>query len=55
MLENEGLTIAMNSANIIARLHARAKSSEQERSDLLQIREQDAELAVQCIGTILYE
>lgn len=55
MLEKDGLTIAMNSANIIARLHARAKPSEQERRDLLQIREQDAELAVQCIGTILCE
>lgn len=55
LLEKEGLTIAMNSANIIARLHARAKPSEQERRDLLQIREQDAELAVQCIGTILCE
>jgi hypothetical protein len=55
LLEQERLTIAMNSANIIARLHARAKPSEQERRELPQIREQDAELAVQCIGIILCE
>lgn len=55
MLEKDNLTIAVNSANIIARLHARAKPSEQERRELHQIREQDAELAVQCIGTILCE
>jgi len=55
MLEANNLAIAANSASIIARLHARAKPSEQERRQLLQIREQDAELVVQCIGTILCE
>lgn len=54
-LEQEKLIIAANTANIIARLHARAKPSEQEKRELHAIREQDAELAIQCIGTLLCE
>lgn len=54
-LRSEGRVIAENSANIIARLHARAKPSEQEKRDLRPIREQDADLAVQCVGTLLCE
>jgi hypothetical protein len=54
-LEEQELIIAMSSAMIVARLHARAKPSEQERKELYQIREQDADLAVQCVGTILCE
>ncbi|NHK27120.1 hypothetical protein FF098_004280 [Parvularcula flava] len=54
-LEEERLVIAANSAHIIARLHARAKPSEQERRQLPAIREQDAEFAVQCVGAILCE
>jgi len=42
-------------AEIPQRLHSRRKSSEQEKRDLPPIREQDAQLAVQCIGTILCE
>ncbi len=47
-LKTEGRVIAENAANIIARLHARAKPSEQEKRELRPIREQDADLAVQC-------
>lgn len=54
-LKTEGRVIAENAANIIARLHARAKPSEQEKRELRPIREQDADLAVQCVGTILCE
>lgn len=54
-LESEKLGVAAHAANIIARLHARAKPSEQERRELLAIREQDAELATQCVGTLLCE
>ncbi len=54
-LEEKKLIIAMNTAQIIARLHARAKPSEQENHELRAIREQDAELAVQCFGTLLCE
>lgn len=55
LLEKEGRVIAENAANIIARLHARAKPSEQEKRQLRQIREQDADLAVQCVGALLCE
>lgn len=54
-LEVEGRVIAENAANIIARLHARAKPAEQEKRDLRPIREQDAELAIQCTGALLCE
>jgi hypothetical protein len=54
-LEDEGRVIAENVANIVARLHARAKPSEQEKRELRPVREQDADLAIQCIGTLLCE
>jgi len=47
--------IALNCAEIIRRLHPRAKPNEQEKYRLRTINEQDAELAVNCIGTILCE
>jgi HEPN domain-containing protein len=41
-------------AEIPQRLHSRGKNSEKEkRDDLRPIREQDAELAVQCVGVML--
>lgn len=44
----------INATDIVRRLHSRAKSSEQEkRSEIRRICEQDAEFAVQCIGSIL--
>lgn len=49
------LVIAENAASIIARLHARAKPAEQEKRELHPIREQDTDLAVQCVGTLLCE
>ncbi len=54
-LDDKKMIIAANAANIIARLHARAKPSEQEKRELHAIREQDAELAIQCVGTLLCE
>lgn len=54
-LKTEDRVIAENAANIIARLHARAKPSEQEKRKLRSIREQDADLAVQCVGALLCE
>lgn len=55
LLEGRKLSVARDSANIIARLHARAKPAEKEKRGLPQIREQDADLAVQCVGTVLCE
>lgn len=54
-LEEEKLAVAANAANLVARLHARAKPSEQEKRELRPIREQDAELVIQCVGTVLCE
>lgn len=54
-LESDGHTIAANVSNIIARLHARAKPSEQEKRELRPVREKDADLVVQCVGTLLCE
>src|SRR5713226_2281075 len=47
------LQILQNAARIIARLHSRAKPSEQERSSPPNVCEQDGELAVLSVGTIL--
>lgn len=55
MLEQKNLQIAACSGKIISRLHARAKPSEQESRKLPHIREHDALLAVQCVGTLLCE
>lgn len=54
-LQDKNKAIAANAANIISRLHARAKPSEQERRELRSIREKDAELATQCLGALLCE
>lgn len=54
-LEDNEKVIAASAAKIIARLHARAKPVERAKRPLPQIREQDAELAAQCVGTILCE
>lgn len=53
--ELEKFIIARNVANIIARLHARAKPNEQEKRELRPIREKDADLAIQSVGTLLCE
>lgn len=45
--------ICMNGGDILAILHPRAKPSEQAMRPLRAIREQDAELAVQLVGTML--
>jgi hypothetical protein len=45
--------ICTNGGDIIAILHPRAKPSEQATRPLRQVREQDAELAVQLVGTML--
>lgn len=54
-LEEDKRYIAANVAKTIAQLHSRAKPSEQERRDLRPIREQDADLAVQCVGALMCE
>lgn len=54
-LEDDKKYIGANIAKIIAQLHARAKPAEQEKRELQPIREQDADLAVQCVGTLLCE
>ena len=54
-IEKAEKRIVLNSADIIRIFHARAKPSEQERRNIRPISEQDAELAVNCIGTILCE
>ena len=53
--ENEKKVIVVAAAKIIARLHARAKPVEKAKRSLREIREQDAELAAQCLGAILCE
>lgn len=53
--KEEKKIIGASAAKIIAMLHSRAKPNEQEKHSLPQIREQDAQLAVQCVGTILCE
>ncbi|WP_428409072.1 hypothetical protein [Hyphococcus sp.] len=52
--EKDRLVVA-SASHIIARLHARNKPSERERRKMRAIREQDAELATQCLGVILCE
>lgn len=54
-LESKEFFIAANACNIINRLHSRGKAAEHEKRELPPIREQDAELAVQCAGTLLCE
>lgn len=54
-LNDKDLFVAANAANIINRLHSRAKPAEHEKRELRPIREQDADLAVQCVGTLLCE
>lgn len=51
----EERALAAWAANIIARLHARAKPVERAKREMREIREQDAELATQCLGNILCE
>jgi len=48
-----GQRIVACAAEIPQRLHSRGKTSEQEKRDVRPLREQDAELAVQCIGVML--
>ncbi len=54
-LEDKEKAIASWAAKIIARLHARAKPVERAKRAMPPVREQDAELAIQCVGTILCE
>lgn len=54
-LEEDKKYIGANAARIVAQLHARSKPSEQEKRGLRLIREQDSDLAIQCVGTLLCE
>lgn len=47
--------IVISGSEIIRVLHPRAKPNEQEARNFRPVREQDAELAIQCVGTILCE
>lgn len=47
--------IAVSAGEIVQRFHSRRKNAEQEVRQFRPIRQQDAELAVQCVGTILCE
>ena len=53
LIAEEKFEIVANSARIIARLHARGKHAEQEKRPIRPISEQDAEFAVQAVGTML--
>lgn len=53
--EKDKKLIVICASKIIARLHARAKPVEKAKRPLRDIREQDAELAAQCLGVILCE
>jgi hypothetical protein len=54
-LEENKKYLSANTARVIALLHSRAKPVEIEKRTLPQIREQDADLAVQCVSTLLCE
>jgi hypothetical protein len=51
--EDERKSIVINAANIVRLFHSRGKTAVQEKLPVRPLREQDAELAVQCVGTIL--
>jgi len=53
--EDKRKNIAINAANIVRLFHSRGKTAVQEKFPVRPLREQDAELAVQCVGTILCE
>lgn len=48
-------TVAVNAANIIRLFHGRGKTAVQEKLSIRTLCEQDSELAVLCVGTILCE
>lgn len=47
--------ITANCAHTIAQLHSRAKPNEQEKRKLKSVTEENAQLAIKCVGTILCE
>ena len=51
--EQERKGIVINLAKTVALLHSRRKNSEQERRDIRPITEQDAELAIQSVATVV--
>lgn len=54
-MEGDNRIMAANAANIVRLFHGRGKTAIQEKLAIRPLRDQDAELAVQCIGTILCE
>lgn len=54
-MDEESKIVAANAANIVRLFHGRGKTAVQEKLVVRPLREQDAELAVQCVGTILCE
>lgn len=53
LADNDRRLIVSNAAKIVSLLHARGKPSEQEKRPIRRIMEQDAELAVSCVGVTL--
>lgn len=54
-LQKEELGIAGNLASILARLHSRGKHAQRETREMPPIQEQDAQLAIHAVATILRE
>lgn len=54
-MDEQSKIVAANAANIVRLFHGRGKTAVQEKLQVRPLREQDAELAVQCVGTILCE
>lgn len=54
-LREDNKIVAANAADIVRLFHGRGKTAVQEKLSVRPLREQDAELAVQCVGTILCE
>jgi hypothetical protein len=55
LLDGAERVIAASAARIINRLHSRPKPAEAEKRGMRPVREQDAELAAQCLGTLFCE
>lgn len=55
VLENDNKYIVANLARTVAKFHSRGKHAEQERLGVRPLTEHDAELAMQAIGTVLYD
>lgn len=55
VLEKNKNYVAANLAKTVAIFHSRGKHAEQEKRDIRPLTEQDAELAVQAVGTVMHD